>query len=88
MAGTPEKMLEHLLETRMDGRAIIGGKDLNQTPHADHFVDDFLLTYVVFMTTEELVNELSRQYPFITKISGLVLLMLARYACFMQILLY
>lgn len=64
MAGTPEKMLEHLLETRMDGRGVVGGKDLTTTPHADHFVDDFLLTYMVFMTTKDLVNQLSRQYPF------------------------
>ncbi|KAL0268122.1 UNVERIFIED_CONTAM: hypothetical protein PYX00_010190 [Menopon gallinae] len=66
MAGTPEKMLEHLLETRMDGRAVVGGKDPTQMPNADHFVDDFLLTFVVFMTTEELVDLLRRHYHMVS----------------------
>lgn len=50
MAGTPEKMLEYLLETRFGGE-----KD-----EADTFVDDFLLTYMAFgLTNSSLCTMLS-----------------------------
>lgn len=61
MAGTPQKMLEHLLETRLDGRGSFGSGDnfiLNTTQ--DLFLDDFLLTHIVFMPTHQLVEELDR----------------------------
>ncbi|KAK6620354.1 hypothetical protein RUM44_006755 [Polyplax serrata] len=67
-AGTPEKMLEHLLETRMKTRAGVGGKDCLQVPYADYFVDDFLLTYVAFMSSGELINQLQdREYALAAK---------------------
>jgi Rap guanine nucleotide exchange factor 4 len=61
MAGTPQKMLEHLLETRLDGR---GGPGRDEMP-SDPFLDDFLLTHIVFMPPHQLVTELARQYPFL-----------------------
>lgn len=65
MAGTPQKMLEHLLETRLDGRGNFGGADnFMLTSAQDPFLDDFLLTHVVFMPTHQLVDELANQYPF------------------------
>lgn len=54
MCGTPQKMLEHLLETRMG----------IQVGPNDPFLDDFLLTHVVFMPIPVLVEELRKQYPF------------------------
>lgn len=54
MSGTPQKMLEHLLETRLDGQA---------GPN-DPFLDDFLLTHIVFMPIPMLINELANLYPF------------------------
>jgi Rap guanine nucleotide exchange factor 4 len=67
MAGTPQKMLEHLLETRLDGRGgggSVGGRDSITTSTNDPFLEDFLLTHIVFMPTHQLITELSRQYPF------------------------
>lgn len=55
MAGTPEKMLEYLLETRIDCE-----KD-ESIP--DTFMDDFLLTHLAFgMPTNVLCNALSLYY--------------------------
>ncbi|XP_055374001.1 rap guanine nucleotide exchange factor 4 isoform X2 [Condylostylus longicornis] len=48
MSGTPSKMLEHLLETRLGG----------QVGPNDPFLDDFLLTHIVFMPVPQLVDEL------------------------------
>ncbi|KDR12164.1 Rap guanine nucleotide exchange factor 4, partial [Zootermopsis nevadensis] len=65
MAGTPQKMLEHLLETRLDGRGgsgSVGGQD-SLPSSSDPFLEDFLLTHIVFMPTHQLVTELARQYP-------------------------
>lgn len=70
MAGTPQKMLEHLLETRLDGRI---GQTREEGP-SDPFLDDFLLTHIVFMPTHQLVTELARQYPFQSKINYQMLL--------------
>lgn len=66
MAGTPQKMLEHLLETRLDGRGgggSVGGQDSLPSSSSDPFLEDFLLTHIVFMPTRQLVTELARQYP-------------------------
>ncbi|GBN82926.1 Rap guanine nucleotide exchange factor 4, partial [Araneus ventricosus] len=55
MAGTPQKMLEHLLETRIDQR---------NDDATDTFLEDFLLTHVIFMPSHQLCPELMKQYPF------------------------
>lgn len=53
MSGTPQKMLEHLLETRLSG----------QVGPNDPFLDDFILTHIVFMPVQLLINELANLYP-------------------------
>ncbi|XP_076472872.1 rap guanine nucleotide exchange factor 4-like isoform X2 [Babylonia areolata] len=53
MAGTPEKMLEYLLETHVDNRN-------DETP--DTFLQDFLLTYIIFMNDESLCDAISNHY--------------------------
>lgn len=53
MAGTPQKMLEHLLETRIDQKT----DDISDT-----FLEDFLLTHVIFMPSHQLCPELMRHY--------------------------
>lgn len=53
MSGTPSKMLEHLLDTRLNGQ--VG-------PNDDPFLDDFLLTHIVFMPIAQLVDELASHY--------------------------
>lgn len=62
MAGTSQKMLEHLLETRLVG----GGSGPNgqeiSSMYGDPFLEDFLLTHIVFMPTQQLVSELARHY--------------------------
>uniref|UniRef100_A0A4W3IRH4 Rap guanine nucleotide exchange factor 4 n=1 Tax=Callorhinchus milii TaxID=7868 RepID=A0A4W3IRH4_CALMI len=50
MSGTPEKILEHFLETL-----------LSQT---DKFLDDFVLMHCVFMPNSQLCPALMAQYPF------------------------
>lgn len=61
MAGTPQKMLEHLLETRLDGRNSFSGTDkFIFNTGQDPFLDDFLLTHIVFMPTHQLVEQLDR----------------------------
>lgn len=52
MSGTPQKMLEHLLETRLSG----------QVGPNDPFLDDFLLTHIVFMPVPMLINELDNLF--------------------------
>uniref|UniRef100_A0A915JQS8 Cyclic nucleotide-binding domain-containing protein n=1 Tax=Romanomermis culicivorax TaxID=13658 RepID=A0A915JQS8_ROMCU len=52
MAGTPEKMLEYLLETRIDCE-----KD-----EMDTFMDDFLLTYLAFGLTNSALCSLLSSY--------------------------
>lgn len=54
MAGTPEKMLEHLLETRLD--------NTKSEETTDSFLEDFLLTHVIFMPTEKLCPALLSYY--------------------------
>lgn len=53
MSGTPSKMLEHLLDTRLNSP---------MGPNDDPFLDDFLLTHIVFMSTNQLVDELMNHY--------------------------
>lgn len=65
-------MLEHLLETRLDGRI---GQTREEGP-SDPFLDDFLLTHIVFMPTHQLVTELARQYPFQNKIECLLIILI------------
>ncbi|XP_055319699.1 rap guanine nucleotide exchange factor 4 isoform X3 [Sitodiplosis mosellana] len=52
MSGTPQKMLEHLLETRLGG----------QVGPNDPFLDDFILTHIVFMPVQILINELANLF--------------------------
>ncbi|KAK2851819.1 hypothetical protein Q5P01_008095 [Channa striata] len=55
MSGTPEKILEHLLETvRLDSN----GNDATEP-----CVSDFLLTHKVFMPSSQLCSALQHQYP-------------------------
>ncbi|XP_052795915.1 rap guanine nucleotide exchange factor 4-like isoform X2 [Mya arenaria] len=53
MAGTPEKMLEHLLESRLDNK--------NET-EIDGFLEDFLLTHVIYMPCNHLCPVLLSHY--------------------------
>nr|XP_018917363.1 PREDICTED: rap guanine nucleotide exchange factor 4 [Bemisia tabaci] len=55
VAGTPQKMLEHLLETRLGGGVSAGST-------IDPCLDDFLLTHIVFFLTRSLVQELNKHY--------------------------
>ncbi|CAM1305765.1 RAPGEF4 (predicted) [Pycnogonum litorale] len=56
IAGTSQKMLEYLLEARMDSKL----DDVQ-----DSFIEDFLLTHVIFMPSQQLCSELVKQYPLI-----------------------
>lgn len=53
MAGTPEKMLEHLLETRLGSAT--------EDP-SDTYLEDFLMTYVIFMPSNVLCPVLMQHY--------------------------
>uniref|UniRef100_A0A3Q3WVZ8 Uncharacterized protein n=1 Tax=Mola mola TaxID=94237 RepID=A0A3Q3WVZ8_MOLML len=53
MSGTPEKILEHLLET----------VKLDSNGNDDPCVSDFLLTHKVFMPSSQLCSALQHQYP-------------------------
>ncbi|CAC5379061.1 RAPGEF4 [Mytilus coruscus] len=54
MAGTAEKMLEYLLETRL-------AENKNEDP-SDFFLEDFLRTHVIFMPTNKLCAALLSHY--------------------------
>ncbi|XP_017950421.2 rap guanine nucleotide exchange factor 5 isoform X3 [Xenopus tropicalis] len=54
VSGTPEKILEHLLNDLH--------LDEVQDKDTDTLLDDFLLTYTVFMTTDDLCKALLRHY--------------------------
>ncbi|XP_046437750.1 rap guanine nucleotide exchange factor 4-like isoform X7 [Daphnia pulex] len=65
MAGMPQKMLEHLLETRLDARHLsVRDEDIIRpySSATDMFLDDFLLTHIMFMPTHQLITELMRNY--------------------------
>jgi len=53
IAGTPQKILEHLLEHRLSTMNVAGSRN-------DPCLDDFLLTHIVFMPTRTLVSELNK----------------------------
>uniref|UniRef100_A0A8C8RZH4 Rap guanine nucleotide exchange factor 5 n=1 Tax=Pelusios castaneus TaxID=367368 RepID=A0A8C8RZH4_9SAUR len=59
VSGTPEKILEHLLND-LHLEAV-------QDKETETLLDDFLLTYTVFMTTDDLCQALLRQYPLLTE---------------------
>uniref|UniRef100_A0A8D0GPB3 Rap guanine nucleotide exchange factor 5 n=1 Tax=Sphenodon punctatus TaxID=8508 RepID=A0A8D0GPB3_SPHPU len=59
VSGTPEKILEHLLSD-LHLEAV-------QDKDTETLLDDFLLTYTVFMTTDDLCQALLRQYPSLNK---------------------
>ncbi|XP_036394401.1 rap guanine nucleotide exchange factor 5-like isoform X1 [Megalops cyprinoides] len=58
VSGTPEKILEHLLsDLRLDD-----GQGTTQGKEAETLLDDFLLTYLVFMSTNDLCQALLGHY--------------------------
>uniref|UniRef100_A0A7N9ALZ8 Rap guanine nucleotide exchange factor (GEF) 3 n=1 Tax=Mastacembelus armatus TaxID=205130 RepID=A0A7N9ALZ8_9TELE len=61
MSGTPEKILEHLLETVK--------LDSNGNDAIDPNVSDFLLTHTVFMPPSQLCPALQHQYPIMAELS-------------------
>ncbi|KAH7731423.1 Protein EPAC-1 [Aphelenchoides avenae] len=54
MAGLPEKMIEYVLETRIDAH--------NDDATLDVFLEDFILTHIIFMPTNTLCNFLKAYY--------------------------
>ena len=54
MAGTAEKMLEYMLETRLT--------DNKSEDPSDYFLEDFLMTHVIFMPTNKLCPALLSHY--------------------------
>lgn len=62
MTGTPQKMLEHLLETRLDGRNTYGdgGENYIAVSAPDPFLDDFLLTHIIFLPCHDLIDALAK----------------------------
>uniref|UniRef100_A0A6Q2YR65 Rap guanine nucleotide exchange factor (GEF) 5a n=1 Tax=Esox lucius TaxID=8010 RepID=A0A6Q2YR65_ESOLU len=61
VSGTPEKILEHLLsDLRLDHDH---QGSIQQTKESEPFLDDFLLTYLVVMSTSDLCQALLGQYP-------------------------
>lgn len=80
MAGMPQKMLEHLLETRLDARHLSAREeDIVLNPYSsatDMFLDDYLLTHIMFMPTHQLITELMRKYPFYTIMMMIVLIII------------
>ncbi|KAF6739792.1 Rap guanine nucleotide exchange factor 5 [Oryzias melastigma] len=58
VSGTPEKILEHLL----NDMALDDDSGTTQGKESDKLLDDFLLTYPVFMSTSDLCQALLGQY--------------------------
>lgn len=54
MAGLPEKMIEYVLETRIDAHT--------DDATLDVFLEDFVLTHIIFMPTNALCNYLKAYY--------------------------
>ncbi|CAI4231077.1 unnamed protein product [Auanema sp. JU1783] len=54
MAGLPEKMIEYVLETRVDAQTDEGEMDV--------FLEDFILTHIIYMPTNVLCNYLRDYY--------------------------
>ncbi|TWW65138.1 Rap guanine nucleotide exchange factor 5 [Takifugu flavidus] len=60
VSGTPLKILEHLLsDLRLDDQ-----RGAPESRESEMLLDDFLLTYLVFMTTHDLCQALLGQYPY------------------------
>ncbi|KAJ4927921.1 hypothetical protein JOQ06_015722, partial [Pogonophryne albipinna] len=60
VSGTPLKILEHLLsDLRLDDQ-----RGAPESRESETLLDDFLLTYLVFMSTNDLCQALLGQYPF------------------------
>uniref|UniRef100_A0A8C7KMM5 Rap guanine nucleotide exchange factor 5 n=1 Tax=Oncorhynchus kisutch TaxID=8019 RepID=A0A8C7KMM5_ONCKI len=59
VSGTPEKILEHLLTDSLITRKYTSQNKQTNKP----LLDDFLLTYLVFMSTSDLCQALLGQYP-------------------------
>uniref|UniRef100_A0A3P8TIY3 Rap guanine nucleotide exchange factor 5 n=1 Tax=Amphiprion percula TaxID=161767 RepID=A0A3P8TIY3_AMPPE len=60
VSGTPLKILEHLLsDLRLDDQ-----RGAPENRESEMLLDDFLLTYLVFMSTHDLCQALLGQYPF------------------------
>ncbi|XP_074593766.1 exchange protein directly activated by cAMP [Brevipalpus obovatus] len=75
MAGTPEKMLEHLLETRIDNQMDIPldnplsscltsplRNPMDKLSFQDTFLEDFLLTHIIFLPIPVLIAFLLKHY--------------------------
>lgn len=59
VSGTPLKILEHLLsDLRLDDQ-----RGAPESRESEMLLDDFLLTYLVFMSTHDLCQALLGQYP-------------------------
>uniref|UniRef100_A0A8C7LA07 Rap guanine nucleotide exchange factor 5 n=1 Tax=Oncorhynchus kisutch TaxID=8019 RepID=A0A8C7LA07_ONCKI len=56
VSGTPEKILEHLL-------SVMSWTECEHREAVEPLLDDFLLTYLVFMSTSDLCQALLGQYP-------------------------
>ncbi|XP_045568725.1 rap guanine nucleotide exchange factor 5 isoform X1 [Salmo salar] len=62
VSGTPEKILEHLLSVlRLDNHRD-DQENTQQTKESEPLLDDFLLTYLVFMSTSDLCQALLVHY--------------------------
>uniref|UniRef100_A0A096LQ70 Rap guanine nucleotide exchange factor 5 n=1 Tax=Poecilia formosa TaxID=48698 RepID=A0A096LQ70_POEFO len=60
VSGTPLKILEHLLsDLRLDDQ-----RGAMENRESEMLLDDFLLTYLVFMSTHDLCQALLGQYPY------------------------
>uniref|UniRef100_A0A915DSM0 Cyclic nucleotide-binding domain-containing protein n=1 Tax=Ditylenchus dipsaci TaxID=166011 RepID=A0A915DSM0_9BILA len=86
MAGLPEKMVEYLLETRIDSVALdfnsspgsengfVGPQDQTFGPvlvnELDTFLEDFILTHIIFMPSNLLCNYLKNYYLRNYKLKG------------------
>lgn len=57
IAGTPQKILEHLLETCVNVES-------SNIDSIDRSVEDYLFTHVVFMPYQQLCTEFMKLYPF------------------------
>ena len=55
MAGTPEKVLEHLLETRMNAY------NYEEQFNKESLFEDFLLTFPIFISWKQMIHLLLRQ---------------------------
>ena len=54
MAGLPEKMIEYVLETRIDAQSDELALDI--------FLEDFILTHIIYMPSNALCNYLKNYY--------------------------